>query len=186
MQMKNLPIAELRGLLSAVSEHGQQHLLEVESDLLQTSYLLTAAVDKLSRSFMAIHAAVSEQQQALAAIIAESGLEPAQLEKLDVYQQRIAGDVDAAVSALQFQDLTNQLLTRTLKRIDGLKGLLQELSTHGDDLEPDLAPDLEHEKIVRLLAHLRENLHAGSHALSGGLRRSVDQQHMDTGDIELF
>lgn len=182
MKMKTLPIAELRGLLSAVSEHGQQHLVEVEADLLQTTYLLMAAVDKLSASFMAIHAAVTEQQQALATVMAGHGLDPAQLAQLDAYKLIIGSKVDAAVSALQFQDLTSQLLTRTIQRVNGLKILLQELSAHGNEAEPNQ----EHEEIAHFLAQLRENLHAGSHALSGGLRRSVDQQHMDSGDIELF
>lgn len=182
MQMKTLPIAELRGLLSAVSDHGQQHLVEVEADLLQTTYLLLAAVDKLSASFMAIHAAVSEQQQALAVVMSEHGLEMAQLPQLKAYEQKIANEVDIAVSALQFQDMTSQLLTRTIKRVNGLKGLLQELSAHGDNVEPDQ----EHAEIASFLAQLSKNLHAGSHALSGGLRRSVDQQHMDSGEIELF
>jgi len=180
--MKTLPIDELRGLLSAVSEHGQQHLLEVEADLLQTTYLLSAAVDKLSVSFMAIHAAVSAQQQALADIMSERGLEMAQLPQLEAFEQQISNEVDLVVSALQFQDMTSQLLTRTIKRVIGLKGLLQELSAHGDRVEPDQ----EHAEIARFLAQLSDNLHAGSHALSGGLRRSVDQQHMDSGEIELF
>jgi cell division protein FtsB len=182
MQMKTIPIAELRGLLSAVSEHGQQHLVEVEADLLQTTFLLSAAIDKLSASFMAIHAVVTEQQQVLAKLVAERGLETAEMSQLESYEQQLSTEVDAAVSALQFQDMTSQLLTRTIKRVNGLKGLLQELSTHGNSVEPDQ----EHAEIARFLADLSKNLHAGSHALSGGLRRSVDQQHMDSGEIELF
>jgi hypothetical protein len=182
MQMKTLPIGELRGLLSAVSEHGQQHLVEVEADLLQTTDLLSAAVDKLSASFMAIHALITEQQQALATMVAAHGLEVTQMPQLEMYKQRIGIEVDTAVSALQFQDMTSQLLNRTIRRVNGLKGLLQELSNHGDSVEPAQ----EHAEIARFLAQLSENLHAGSHALSGGLRRSVDQQHMDSGEIELF
>lgn len=182
MKMKTLPIAELRGLLSAVSEHGQQHLVEVEADLVQTSGLLLATVDKLSSSFMAIHAAVSKQQQALLDVMSEYGLEMAQLPQLEAYKQQISNEVDLAVSALQFQDMTSQLLTRTIKRVNGLKGLLEELSVHGESVEPDQ----EHAEIARVLAQLSKNLHAGSHALSGGLKRAVDQQHMDSGEIELF
>jgi beta-N-acetylglucosaminidase len=180
--MKTLPIAELRGLLSAVSENGRQHLVEVEDDLLQTTHLLSAAVDKLSSSFMAIHATVTEQQRVMAVIMQNGELEPLQQTQLDAYQHRITIQVDTAVNALQFQDLTNQLLTRTIQRVNGLKTLLQALSAHGDDFDPNQ----EHEEIARFLAHLSENLHAGSTALSGGLRRSVDQRHMDSGDIELF
>jgi len=38
--MNTLPIHELRTLLAAVASHGDQHLLEVESDLQQTAFLL--------------------------------------------------------------------------------------------------------------------------------------------------
>jgi hypothetical protein len=33
---------------------------------------------------------------------------------------------------------------------------------------------------------MSDSLHHGSHALSGGLRRSVEQKNMASGDIELF
>ena len=39
---------------------------------------------------------------------------------------------------------------------------------------------------AKFLEEISHSLHAGSHALSGGLRRSVDQHDMVTGDIELF
>lgn len=182
MDKKTLPIAELRGLLSAVSDNGQQHLVEVEADLLQTTHLLSAAVDKLTVSFMEIHAAVTKQQQLMATLMLEWGVEPEQLAQVEAYQLSIDQKVDDVVNALQFQDMSNQLLTRTITRVTGLKILLQELSAHGDAVEADQ----EHEEIANFLAHLRENFHAGSHALSGGLRRSVDQRHMDSGDIELF
>ena len=47
MGMNTLPIAELRSLLVAVSEHGKQHLTEVEADLQQTAFLLSEAIEKL-------------------------------------------------------------------------------------------------------------------------------------------
>jgi len=42
--MKKLPITEVRSLLDAVSEHGKQHLIEVDADLSQTTYLLSKAI----------------------------------------------------------------------------------------------------------------------------------------------
>lgn len=65
MEMKTLPITELRSLLAAVSDHGKQHLVEVEADLLQTTFLLSEAIEKLGASFMAVHEAVTEQQQVI-------------------------------------------------------------------------------------------------------------------------
>lgn len=83
---------------------------------------------------------------------------------------------------MQFQDLTSQLITRTIKRVNGLKDLLHELETHGNEIDPSH----EHAAIAKFLEEISHSLHAGSHALSGGLRRSVDQHDMVTGDIELF
>ena len=180
MGMKSLPIAELRKLLAAVSDHGKQHLVEVESDLNQTTFLLSEAIEKLGASFMAIHQAVSEQQALLETLLAD--VPAARQAELASYREQIGEEVNAAVTGLQFQDLTSQLIARTVNRVNGLKELLQELAGHGQDIEPDH----EHAEIAKFLEEMNHNLNAGSHALSGGLRRSVNQQDMDSGEIELF
>jgi hypothetical protein len=182
MEMKTLPITELRRLLAAVSDHGKQHLVEVEADLLQTTFLLSEAIEKLSSSFMAVHEAVTEQQQVLDTLLMEHKFDTEETKRLEAFRQKIGDEVNAAVTGLQFQDLTSQLITRTIKRVNGLKDLLQELANHGDEIDPSH----EHEAIAKFLEEISHSLHAGSHALSGGLRRSVDQQDMVTGDIELF
>jgi len=128
MEMKTLPIRELRSLLAAVSDHGKQHLVEVEADLLQTTFLLSEAIEKLSTSFMAVHEAVTEQQQVLDALLADHRFGKEEIERLEAFKQKIGKEVNAAVTGLQFQDLTDQLLTRTIKRVNGLKDLLQELA----------------------------------------------------------
>ena len=182
MNMKTLPTTELRGLLAAVSDHGKQHLIEVEADLLQTTFLLSEAIEKLGASFMAVHEAVTEQQQVLDALIAKHAFEPKEMQKLEMYKQKIGEEVNAAVTGLQFQDLTSQLINRTIKRVNGLKDLLHELGHHSGEIDPEH----EHDEIARFLEEMSHSLNEGSHALSGGLRRSVDQQNMATGDIDLF
>lgn len=195
MPRKTLPIAELRGLLAAVSEHGKQHLAEVEADLTQTSYLLSEAIEKLGASFMAIHAASAEQQNLFAELLAQSQAArgdqtpvfdradwQAKLAALETLKQTIASEANAAVTGLQFQDLTSQLITRTIKRINGLRDILDELATHGNEIDPEY----EHDEIARFLEQMHKTFHAGSHALSGGLRRAVSQQDMATGEIDLF
>ena len=182
MEMKTLPITELRKLLAAVSDHGKQHLVEVESDLLQTTFLLSEAIEKLSVSFMAVHEAVTEQQKVLDTLMTEHHFDKEVTKKLETFREKIGEEVNAAVTGLQFQDLTSQLITRTIKRVNGLKDLLQELANHRDEIEPSH----EHEAITRFLEAISHCLHVGSHALSGGLHRSVNQQDMVTGEIELF
>lgn len=182
MDMKTLPTTELRSLLTAVSDHGKQHLVEVEADLLQTTFLLSEAIEKLGSSFMAVHEAVIEQQQVLNTLIAEHQFDNAEAEKLEAFKHKIGQEVNGAVTGLQFQDLTSQLLNRTIKRVNGLKDLLHELGNHSNEIDPEH----EHEEIAKFLDDMSHSLNVGSHALSGGLRRSVDQQDMATGDIELF
>jgi hypothetical protein len=180
--MKTLPIDEVSSLLTAVSEHGKQHLAEVEADLQQTNYLLTKAIEKLGASFMAVHSAIINQRKVLDALMQQHHFAPDEASQLGVFNQIIDEEIDVAVTGLQFQDITSQLLTRAIKRVSGLEGLLQELTMHGNEL------DTEHEQkeIAKILDSMSHSLHAGSHALSGGLRRSVDQQNMASGEVELF
>lgn len=182
MEMKTLPIAELRSLLVAVSDNGKQHLVEVEADLLQTTFLLSEAIEKLGASFTAVHEAVTEQQQFLDALVAKHSLDQNELDRISSFRQKIGEEVNAAVTSLQFQDLTSQLIARTIKRVNGLKDLLHEIETHGNEMEPSH----EHEEIVKFLEAMSHSLHEGSRALSGGLRRSVGQHDMATGEIDLF
>lgn len=180
--MKTLPIAEVRSLLAAVSELGKQHLVEVESDLQQTTYLLSKAIEKLGASFIAVHTAVTNQQKIVETLMKHHPFSTDETKRLDMYNKVIAEEVDAAVTGLQFQDITSQLLVRAIKRVNGLKDLLQELDTHGDQIDTER----EHKEIVKILEAMSLSLHTGSHALSGGLRRSVEQQNMASGEIELF
>ncbi len=182
MGMKTLPITELRSLLAAVSQHGQQHLAEVEADLKQTSYLLSEAIEKLGVSFMTIHEAITAQQQVIKNIVKQTIVPAQDVLQLEVLEEKIAREVNAAVTGLQFQDLTSQLIVRTIKRVNGLKELLDELATHGNEIDADN----EHDEIAKFLEHMNHSLNVGSHALEGGLRRAVNQQDMGSGDIELF
>ena len=180
--MKTLPITEVRSLLAAVSELGKQHLVEVESDLQQTTYLLSKAIEKLGASFIAVHTAVTNQQKIVEALMKHHPFSVDETKRLDMYNKVIAEEVDAAVTGLQFQDITSQLLIRAIKRVNGLKDLLQELDIHGDQIDTER----EHKEIVKILEAMSQSLLSGSHALSGGLRRSVEQQNMASGEIELF
>jgi hypothetical protein len=180
--MKTLPIIEVKSLLAAVSEHGKQHLVEVEADLSQTTYLLTKAIEKLSASFMAVHTAVVNQQKALDVLMQQRHFTAAETGQIDMFNKIIAEEVGVAVTGLQFQDITSQLITRAIKRVSGLKELLQELDMHGDKIDTQY----EHNEVAKILDEMSSSLHTGSHALSGGLRRSVEQQNMASGEIELF
>ena len=179
---KLLPVAELRSLLSGVAEHGTQHLSEVETDLHHTSYLLAEAIEKLGKSFMTVHQLVSEQQKYMDDMMTSYGLPEEVKAKFDAYEKQIGAEVNAVVTGLQFHDLTTQLNARTVKRVDGLRSLLNQLLMQWDEM----VVLYEHEELDVLLQKMNSLLSAGSSQLEGGLRQQVKQKDMSCGDIDLF
>jgi hypothetical protein len=100
---------QIQQLLDAVSRQGAGHLAEVETDLAQTALLLTEAIDKLGASFMSIHAVISVQQDAVVRLLEKSVASNEEREQLQGLQNEIDRHVNAAVTGLQFQDMTSQL-----------------------------------------------------------------------------
>jgi hypothetical protein len=81
------------------------------------------------------------------------------------------------VTALQFEDMTSQLIAQAGRRIAGLLGILSGV---GDGAQGLATGDLTQ------LDTLRAALAAQSRELDGLLARSVDQRHLESGDITLF
>lgn len=107
--------------LDGASAPGGSHLEEVERDLAQMNALLEAAIEKLLVSFMAIHRGVASQET----MLRESALHhpefsacSARMENLRV---DIARHVSEAVSGLQFQDMTSQLIRRMAIHLSTLR-----------------------------------------------------------------
>lgn len=173
---------QLKDLLSGVSNHGNQHLLEVEVDLIQTTALLGQAIDKLVTSFTAIHEAVNFQQEAVNLLL--SGKQPSfeDIERLKNIHLEVGRHVNAAVTSMQFQDMTNQLIGRTVKRVVGLRDALDLLGNTGAQMLPESGG----EEIITFLSNINKALVAQSIDLEGALRKVVSQRKMDSGDIELF
>ena len=99
---------------------------------------------------------------------------------------RMSGDVgdhvNAAITSMQFQDMTSQLIDRTLKRVTGLRQFLGTLGEYG----AGVAPESGSEEIVELLGRVSMALAIQSLELRSVLRKAVNQQHLESGDIELF
>ncbi len=94
----------------------------------------------------------------------------------------IGTHVNTAITSMQFQDMTSQLIERTLKRVTGLREFLGTLDEHGADIRPDTGSD----EIVERLGKVSMALAIQSLELRSVLRKSVEQQHLESGDIELF
>jgi vacuolar-type H+-ATPase subunit I/STV1 len=182
MTRKKILGSHVKRLLSGVSDHGRRHLTEVETDLIQTNLLLEEAIEKLSRNFMAIHETVSAQQAAINMLLAGDTPSAEQKEQLGALSAQVGEYVNAAVTSMQFQDMTSQLIDRTLKRVTGLREFLGTLGAHG----AEMVPESDNDEIVELLGKVSMALAIQSLELRSVLRKAVSQKHLESGDIELF
>ena len=171
---------ELQRLLSRVSEHGCQHLQDAEDDLDQTLFLLTQAIETLSSGFMQINQLVNKQQTLIYQVL-DAGNEVKQDAALKVLRAQIDEEINKVVTNLQFQDLTSQLITRSVQRISGLRDLLNVIASHPTDMHDSPNPTVE-----QLLETIHDSLSVKSGALTDGLTQEVKQKHMVSGEIELF
>lgn len=182
MTRKKILGSRVKRLLSGVSDHGRRHLAEVETDLLQTELLLEEAIDKLTASFLAIHSAVGARQALLDRLLAGETLTEEERGQLAGMSAEIGRHVNLAVTSMQFQDMTGQLIDRSLKRVTGLAAFLGTLGKHG----ADIVPECGHEEIVDRLGKVSMALAIQSLELRSVLRKSVEQRHLESGDVELF
>ncbi|MDO9192324.1 MAG: chemotaxis protein [Undibacterium sp.] len=182
MLKKKMLGSQFKQLLSGVSDHGTEHLLEVETDLVQTTILLAEAIEKLGNSFLSLHSAISSQQEEIDLLISSGVAPAANVERLKTIQDDIAVHINAAVTGLQFQDLTSQLISRTVQRSAGLREVLNTLELIGNGIPHDGGTD----EISNLLKEVTSRLETQSIELKSLLRKAVNQKHLDSGDIELF
>lgn len=173
---------QVRHLLSNLSDHGTQHLAEIETDLVQTNILLAEAIQKLGASFMAIHEAVSAQQQAIDALLASgTGIPAESVAQIKARQEEVGQHVNAAVTGLQFQDMTSQLIGRTMQRVTGLREVLDGVASGSSGI-----PESSAEELLAALTSINSVLEEQSVKLENALYKAVCQTHMESGDIELF
>lgn len=182
MSKKKMLGSQFKQLLSGVSDHGTEHLLEVETDLVQTTILLAEAIEKLGASFLSLHAAISSQQEEIDLLISSGAAPATSIERLKTIQGEISSHINAAVTGLQFQDLTSQLISRTVQRSAGLREVLNTLGLIGNGIPHDGGTD----EIALLLKEVTLRLEAQSVELRRLLRKTVNQKDLDSGDIELF
>lgn len=174
--------AQLARLLAGVSLHGDQHLAEVERDLVQVDALLNEAIKKLCASFMAIHRTIALQQEALNGVLASGAAAPEQAARLEALREEISEHVGAAVTGLQFQDMTSQLIGRMVQHLAGLRDVFTALGTDGAVALPESGS----EEMVALLDSISDRVGAHGTELAGVARSTVNQRHMESGDIDLF
>ena len=182
MTRKKILGSHVKRLLSGVSDHGKKHLSEVETDLRQTGSLLEEAIDKLTFSFMAIHDEVTARQAGIDLLLAGGIPSDDEIARMKTMSGQIGVHVNSAITSMQFQDMTSQLIDRTLKRVTGLRAFLGTIGTHSEGVNAETGS----EEIVELLGKVSMALAIQSLELRNVLRKSVNQHHLASGDIELF
>ena len=176
--------AKVMRLLSGVSEHGDRHLVELEQDLVQMNALLDEAIGKLMASFMALSQAV-ERQQAACDSLAGGEPAPERAARLDALRAEIAGHIGAAVTGMQFQDMTSQLVGRMTRHLEGLRAVFGALEVCPIDTS-DSTGASNGDAALAVLNDISDSVMARFAELDGVARSTVNQRHMDSGDIELF
>ena len=174
--------AQVMRLLSDVSAHGDQHLAEVERDLVQMDALLGEAIKKLCTNFMAIHHAIGLQQETLKSLLSVEQVAPELAARMEALREELGQHVGAAITGLQFQDMTSQLIGRMVQHLAGLRDVFGALGANGAADLPESGSD----EMLAMLNHISDRVGARCGELAGVIRSTVNQRHMESGDIELF
>ena len=186
MNISKLPAVEfaapLKMLLLALGRQGNEHLTEVDADLQQTNYLLVEAIAKLSTSFIGLHDAMKAQQVFINKLQENAVIPEPMRSALERLQKEADSYVSSAVTALQFQDMTNQLIGRIVGHVASLQQVLKAAGTAGASLEEAAS----NEQALLVLFSIGKMLDEKTNILDHVSRKPVAQTHMESGDIELF
>lgn len=151
----------------------------VAGDLEQLRGILGDAALKLSSTFRVITTCTNEMEQVIDAAM---GPEPAfALTRIREITTNMTATTGSTIQSLQFEDMATQLLAHVNLRL----GVLQQFSKEMAIINPSssqLPPFLTTEELDVLFATLER--HRG--LLLNTVRKAVQQQSLESGDIELF
>ncbi|MCM1512896.1 MAG: hypothetical protein NC112_07300 [Oxalobacter formigenes] len=174
--------ASLQELLQNIAGNSSIHLSEMESDLLQINLLLMEAINKLGTNVVRIGQDVQCQQEIVRQLAESKNYSPFAVEKLDELNREIDVNVASVITAMQFQDMTSQLLDGVLSRVTGLQEMIEEV----DKLASEVS-GAESEGDIQMMVHATgEAMTQRRHELEELHAKRVSQKHMESGSIELF
>jgi small-conductance mechanosensitive channel len=174
--------ANLQELLQNVAGNGSIYLSEIESDLLQINLLLMEAINKLGDNVVQIGQDVHRQQKLVKQLTEAGSCLPFALERLDELNQTMDTSVNSVVTAMQFQDMTGQLLDKVLSRVRALQGMIEEM----DKLAVEVSGAESEGDIQMMIRAMGEEMNNKRRELEGLHAQQVSQKHMESGSIELF
>jgi hypothetical protein len=171
--------AQVKLLLTRVADHGRHHLDEINTDLVQTNFLLREAIRELTSHFLMVHAAVMSQRELVHQVFSLKVPVGDMPVELTATSDEIERHVNAIVTRLQFQDMTGQLVDRALQQAADLRAVFEILDT----TDVGITADVDATENLRRANHLLDvKLAQLEHRES----RIVCQTHMESGDIEFF
>jgi hypothetical protein len=168
-------------LLTSVAAYSDQHLSEIECNLMQLDALHDEAIKKLCASFIAMQHAVTLQQQTLSGMLLSGNSLAEYAAQVETVQRDISHHARDAIAGLQFQDMTSQIIDRMVLHLSGVRDVLGALDTGAVSLSEE-----PHDCLPGMLNDLNDRVGAHRADLTGTLRSTVNQQHMGSGEIELF
>ena len=173
--------AEVKTILTRIAAAGRRSIAEVETDLAQTMLLLSQAAGALNESFGGMHGEIARLRE----LALEGGTGPgpdALRARIEAVRERFDACSREAVTGLQFEDLTSQLIGRCMKRLIDLRELLTHVSAGaaGIDEGGDVTQAMQALATIECAGALAR-IESG-----GAAHKSVGQHHMESGEVELF
>lgn len=172
-------MAELKLLLISIREHGNRHLNEIDADLAQTNFLLTEAVQELNTRFLAIHTLVRAQQDKMNELVLNAPQRTETLARSREVADTVELHVNIIVTQLQFQDMTNQLVSRALQQTSELREVLKVLNLPIDDADSKISA-------IERVRRVKIDLDRKYLQIERRESKAVCQTQMQSGDIDLF
>jgi methyl-accepting chemotaxis protein len=151
----------------------------VADDLEQLRSILTDAAQKLSGAFRVISQSTEDLNQALARIAKHPADDS--LVMLNEIADGMNATAGTTIQSLQFEDMATQLLAHVNRRLKTVHDFSVEMSVVNPTASrtpPFLTPE-ELDSLFARLEYYRNELRVST-------RKVVQQQSLDSGDIELF
>jgi len=155
-------------------------VLQLECDLLATELvraeqLISSGASGMNEAFYRLQALTDEQQQKIEQLSGTSGHDHS--DKIDLFAQQLKSSQGCAIQSLQFEDITTQSLQSMLENTSQLQEVAAQLQRMVD------SSDSFAHQVNTLTSVCNSVTHQG---LQPSNHRTVAQQNMDEGAVELF
>ena len=173
---------ETRAAIDGLAQALGAEMQRASKELLRVDELLAHAIDQLLSAFNSVADQASSHQQTLASAAAAAQGTPA-ADRLRVAAERVARDVNGAVTALQFRDVVGQKLGHVRRELEALEQVMYRMR--------ELSSAQAQATQTRTLAPGQTQLAAGVWGLLNELQQTraaspAQQELMHAGEVDLF